>query len=307
MSKRLVSVLLGAIVIGAGTISAGQSMYPVSKPNEITYQVKNENLTNVHWHNNSFSLDEDEESKALFDNYSVNAEEVGKSTDLYIQEECVPFEEVVPTSLIEEKNHDGSFTFDGLDESEYTNKKGYIKFTTKAYRQGLYEGHILYHIEVTTEQQKSFRINKNDNLIIAHGNNAETLELEDYPTSGERITPCTVCYAYDPEPKIADKKEKLETNYSCKDGGVYYTFGAGGVSHSDQYSSIFYGNTTVTADYYMVATDTTSVIPSYVHNYNFFVDTLSISFGPSVFGGFSANNYCELMTGQPMTLVGSVY
>ena len=48
-----------------------------------------------------------------------------------------------------------------------------------------------------------------------------TLNLGNYPASGERYTPCTIYWSYDPNsPTNEDKYDVLTPKYSCSDGGV---------------------------------------------------------------------------------------
>lgn len=260
-----------------------------------------ENITSAQWHNNTNKIDD--ESINFFDAYSINCEEALKSTDVYVQEEYLEFDEYVPSNILNESPNNNVISILSNQESEFIHNKGYIKFITKAYSYGFYDGGIVYHVEVTTEQQKSFFINNSDNLIIRHGNNSTTLNLENYKTSGTRFTPCTIYWTYDPSnPTIADETQILTPNYSCSTGGVYYTFKAGGSSTYGDYSSVVYGNTIVNADYYLVATDTTEVQPVYVHNYSWFVDSVSVSFGPI---GVSVNaSSSDIMECQTMTLKG---
>lgn len=159
-------------------------------------------------------------------------------------------------------------------------------------------------MEVTTKQQKKFFINHNDNLIIRHGANAVTLNLESFPASGTRFTPCTIYWPYRPNDSTkADENQILTPNYSCSDSGVYYTFQAGGVDSFGDIASVVYGYTTVTADYYMVATNTTEVQPVYVHNTDWFIESLSVSFGP-IGVSVSTHGTSDVMEGTTMTLKG---
>ncbi len=294
MIKLICSALVGFSALGITSNIVSSNI-----TNDINIESLNENITNIEWHNNKSLLNQDDEE--LFEKYDVNALEASNSSDVYIQEEYLSFDEIVKTN--EFYNDNNLTTISGNQSSEFTHNKGYIKFITKAYNIGFYDGGIVYHIEVTTEQQKSFVINKNDNLIIRHGDNSVTLNLEDYKAKGERYTPCNIYSSYSPNSPInADEYESLDPNYSCSDGGVYYTFKAGGSTVTGDLT-VIYGKTKVTGDYYMVSTGTTEVQPVYVHNYNWFVDSLSISFG-RIGVSINTDSNSDVMEGTTMTLKG---
>ncbi len=257
------------------------------------------NLTKISWHNNASSLIyNDEETISLFNKYDVDLNEASNSLDVYIQEEYIEFDEIYNQNTINSVD-----LYDSQTE-EYFHNKGYIKFTTKAYALGFYDGSIVYHIVTTPEQQKSFVVNQKDNLIIRHGDNAVTLNIDNYQAKGESCTPCTIYWTYKPSnPTQADVINELEPNYSFKNGGVYYTFPAGFSSTTGDVASIVYGNTQVTGDYYIVATDTTEIQPVYVHNRNILIDSLSISFGP-IGASVNAGKIADVMEGSVMTLKG---
>lgn len=294
--------LFSSAILGLSALSVSVNAIPnYTTPNEIIAQSKG-NITNVQWHNNRTLLTNDEESLLLFDEYDIDKSEASRSMDVYIQEEYLPFEEVIPTEYLIDDLGVSTFDIGDSQTQEFTHNKGYIKFITKAYALGFYDGGVVYHVEVTTKQEKDFFVNHNDNLIIRHGDNTATLNLENYPASGERFTPCSIYWPYDPNnPTNADEHQTLTPNYSCSDGGVYYTFRSGGSTTMGDVATVVYGDTTVTADYYMVATDTTEVQPVYVHNYNWFVDSLSISFGP-IGVGIDAGTMSDVMEITTMTL-----
>ncbi len=294
--------LVASAILGLSALGVSMNAVPINiAQNEIIVQSSNDNITNIQWHNNMSSVSNDKKSLSLFEQYDVDAYEASKSMDVFIQEEYLPFEEIISTDL---SSRSGMSMLDvgNSQTQEFIHNKGYIKFITKAYALGFYDGGLVYHVEVTTEQQKSFFVNHKDNLIIRHGENAATLNLEDYQARGERFTPCTIYWPNDPNnPTNADEHENLTPNYSCSEGGVYYTFSPGGSTTTGDVATVIYGDTSVTADYYMVATDTTEIQPVYVHNYNWFVDSLSISFGPigvSVDAGYMS----DVMEGTTMTL-----
>lgn len=261
-----------------------------------------DDLTKISWHNNAANLINDDQTLSLFNKYDVDLNEAINSLDVYIQEQYFEFDELYTNDLNE--NSIETAYISATQTQEYLHNKGYIKFITKAYALGFYDGSIVYHIVVTTEQKKSFMINQNDNLIIRHGDNAVTLNIDNYQTKGKSYTPCTIYWAYDPNnPTIADVHKELSSNYSCSTGGVYYTFPVGYSSTMTDVATTVYGNTQVTGDYYMVATDTTEVQPVYVHNRNLVIDSLSLSFGP-IGVGVSTGKLADVMEGTSMTLKG---
>lgn len=268
-----------------------------AETNNIDVEV-NDNITRILWHNENVNLIGDEETISMFDKYDVDLTEASQSLDVYVQEEYIKFDEKYTQENIQTANLLDTQT------QEYLHNKGYIKFITKAYALGFYDGSIVYHIVTTTEQQKSFVLNKKDNLIIRHGENAVTLNIDDYQAKGESCTPYTVYWTYNPKNPSYDKAvNNLYPNYSYSNGGVYYTFPAGYSSTTSDIASVVYGKTKVTGDYYIVATDTTEVQPVYIHNYNIFLDSVSISFGP-IGVGISADSYTDIMEGSVMTLKG---
>ena len=295
--------LVLSTILGLSAVGVGVNVSPVNTiRNENIVKTVNDNITCVQYHNNKSLAINDKETVALFEEYDIDTSEASKSMDVFIQEEYLPFDEIIPIEYSTSESHISTFDIGDTQSQIFTHNKGYIKFITKAYALGFYDGSVVYHIEVTTEQQKSFSINKKDNLIIRHGENSATLNLEDYPACGERYTPCTIYWPYDPDnPTNADEHETLIPNYSCSSGGVYYSFSAGGSTTAGEYATTVYGKTKVTADYYMVASDTTEVQPVYIHNYNWFIDSLSISFGP-IGVGIDGGTMSDVMEGTTMTL-----
>mgnify|MGYP003185982631 CR=1 FL=1 len=297
--------LIASVVLGLSALGVGLNSTPViDYPNNAIVEETNNNITNVEWHNNEQPLAKDEDSMILFSKYGIDPNEAARSLDVYVQEEYVPFEEIIPTKYLTSELGVSTLDIGDSQTQEFTHNKGYIKFTTKAYALGFYDGGIVYHIEVTTEQQKSFFMHHNDNLIIRHGENATSFVDDRYPASGERFTPCTIYWPYDPNnPTIADETEHLSPNYSCAESGVYYTFKNGGTSSFSDVATVSYGFTTVNADYYLVASDTTSVQPVYVHNYKIFTDSISISF-KNVGVSIDLGNMVDVMEGSIMMLKG---
>ncbi len=292
------SVLIGLTALSTTLVSNTQSC---QVKNEIKLE-KNNEITNVEWHNANCTLSDSD--KDLFSKYEINEIEASNSMDVFVQEEYVSYDEYVNSNLLNSDLCISTANLDISNSNEYTHNKGYIRFITKAYALGFFDGNIVYHVEVTTEQQKSFILNKKDNLIIRHGDNAVTFNQDKYIANGERYTPCMIYWTYSPNsPTNADEYETLTPNFSCSDAGIYYTFKAGGSTISSDTSTIVYGKTKVSADYYMVATDTTEVQPVYVHNYSLFVDSLSLSFG-KIGAGISVKNEYDIMEGSSLTLKG---
>lgn len=54
----------------------------------------------IQWHNNRTSISKDEKSFSLFEKYNISEYEDTRSMGVYIQEECLPFEEVIPTDYL---------------------------------------------------------------------------------------------------------------------------------------------------------------------------------------------------------------
>lgn len=187
-------------------------------------------------------------------------------------------------------------------QDEFVHNKGYIKFTTKAYALGFYYGGIVYHVEETVQQLKSFIVHQNDNLIIRHGNNSVTLNIDNYKATGSLFTPCTIYWPYGGSTN-ADEYSTLSPNLSSSAGGVFYTFKVGGIGASGEMVTVSYGHSTVKGDYYLVATDTTEVQPVYIHNINLFISSLSVSFGP-IGASIDTNGGPDIMYGSQMTLKG---
>ncbi len=282
------------------TISLGMS-FNVNKVNAENTNIKietNNRIKQILWHNDESNLVNNEEVVSLFDTYDIDINEASNSLDVYVQEEYVEFDEKYIKKDIE------TISLNDTQTQEYLHNKGYIKFITKAYALGFYDGSIVYHIVTTTEQQKSFKINKKDDLIIRHGENSVTLNIDKYQAKGESCTPYTIYMENDPSnPTYGNVINELSPNYSFSNGGVYYTFPGGFTSSINKGVNIVYDNTKVTGDYYIVATDTTEVQPVYVHNRNLLFDSISISFGP-IGVGITADDWSDIMEGSPMTLKG---
>jgi len=299
MSNLLISIL-AVVFAAAGMSSPLQSTSFISTPNGMTSKVQNSNVINFIRNANSHSIGENEKSRD-----SIDEEETGISANVCIKDERVLTEEVVPTNLIEGTNPEVNlFSEDNFQESEFTHEKGYIKFITKVSTLGYYDGNIVYHIEVTTEQQKSFYINKYDDLFLQYDENSMPFICDDYTFKAERATPCEVCYSYDPKPIAFDEKEKLEPIWG--DGKAYFEFKTGGKSVTNPQASVYYGGTTVTADFYILATGITAIRPVYVHNRSIFFNSIFRSFSGFRFG-MNVGIRGDVMRGEGMTLGGYIY
>lgn len=282
------------------TILALTTCLSLSNFESLNYEndnLKNENIniTKEEWHNDN-NID-DEDTKNLFDKYYIDYDEAKVSSDIYIQEETLKFDEIT------NDNNEHNIKFSS--EVEELHNEGYIKFITTAYAIGYYDGGIVYHVKVRSEQQKSFIQKRTDNLIIQHGENAVTFINNDYNASGNRYVPCTINWSLPgKEPTKSDINQELEPNYNYKEGGVYYSFKAEETGSSSDFYSTTYGYTTITGDYYLIATDTTEIQASYIHNYNIFVNSLSISFGNIGVGINIGEGFYDIMSTTPMILKG---
>lgn len=300
----MISLFMAALAMINATCSSSSLVKPMetTRQNEVCTKVVDENTTFTQQHNNSTPLSLDGVSRKTFERYGVSTDEAQRSLDVFIQEEIVPFEEEIPTS---ETTKDGtrSQSVDFEQHEEYVHQKGYIKFTTIAYALGFFDDSIVYHVQVKTEEQKKFAINKTDSLIIRHGDNAVTFIDDEYAAKGTRHTPCTFYITGKDEPVNVDENDVLEPNYSCKDSGVYYTFKISGKTGTPGYVESVVGMTTVTGDYYMTVTGTTEIQPAYVHNRKMLADSISISF-KGIGIGFDLESGLDVMEGRVMKLKG---
>lgn len=308
MSKMVVGALFALLIVISFAMCLSSDVFTAYAYDETSdYAVENtisthkeaNGLTNIHWENKSKTLSD--KDIQLFEEYDIDCNEALSATDVYIQEEVVEFEEVIPKSMIP----DDVILPTNIGDSQTTEEihnKGYMKFITKAYALGFYDGGIVYHIEEEVQQLKKFKIFHDDNLIIRHGNNSVTLNIDRYRAIGSLFTPKRMLselgFVID-----ADINETLYPEFSC-DAGVFYTFVVGGVDITDVPGHyVKYGFATIKGDYYIVATDTTSIQPVYVHNKDFFINSLSISFGP-VGASINIDGDAVIMYGSEMTLKG---
>lgn len=265
--------------------------------NNLTYSQASDTVINYHWENKNAELTDMEQQ--FFLEHAINDEKAQVASDIYVQEEIVPYEFIESNEVMMTATNEGHIN----QEDEYLHNKGYIKFITKAYSLGFYDSGIVYYVEVTTEQQKKFKVNQNDNLIIRFGDNAVPLSDDRYVCQGNRHIEGSIEYIYDTaDDEVIIIDEELTPNYTYY-GGVYYTFKAQEDNRWENAKNVRYDCTTVTGTYYLIATDTTVVLPSYIHNVNWFINSLSFSFGP-VGTEIVIEDSHDLMNAQPMTLPG---
>lgn len=241
--------------------------------------------------------------ESVLDEYYINAVEYQSSTAVYVQREKVHYDEqlyVAPDGYgFSEDGLLGLYSTDVFKEETYLQSKGYIRFTTKAYQIGFYDGGIVYHIEVDAEFVKSFLVQQKDNLVIQHGNNAVTYDgIEPKGELKQRLT----IFNWDGTSSTSYPIQQLNPLYSAgSSGGVNYQFSI--VASSDVNTGILMSNERVTGNHYLVAQDTTEVLPTYIHNYNWFINSLSVSFGP-IGVGIDSGGGSDQMSGRTMTLPG---
>lgn len=153
---------------------------------------------------------------------------------------------------------------------EYTEPGGYVTLITTAYQIGIFDGNIVYHITSHADINKDFFFDKKDNLIIRTAENAAYYD-------GKNCSGKSTVYNLKGGNHDYLYETKLTPQFS-RGPGVLYEFDViqdGGLG--DTYLP---RQTTVDGDYYIVATNTTEVQSSYVHNQNIFADSLSFTFGP---------------------------
>ncbi len=298
--KRLMAILISvAAFISCSSFTNIKINSDFEVRNEIFLNEQSGNFKSLKWVNNGVS---DDQTNKLFEKYDVSYESAKVSDYIYIQEELIPFEEVIPLSYFDNLNYDADALTN--NEDEYVHNKGYIRFIVKAYDYGYYDGHVVYKIEVTTKQEKSFFINHNDVVIIQHGNNAITLD------ENIKKAKCTRTVPFDLIPNGKNNTYKkvetinIEPNYSCANGGIYYEFKAQDVVNFYPNSYVKSYNTTINSEYYLVATDTTSIQPTYVHNFNPLEMSLSVNFGPIGVGINIPTWNNDQMVGREMSLPG---
>ncbi|NLK13056.1 MAG: hypothetical protein GX312_05615 [Candidatus Phytoplasma sp.] len=299
--KKIYAILL--LILGG--IVATQPVFAYENTgNNVVFFEQTEGFESFVWYNDSnnkvstFNL----LKQNMFDEYYINVDEAQMSSAVYVQRENVHYGErrlEAPEGYgFNEQGQIGLFSNDVFKESTFTHPKGYIRFTTKAYQIGFYDGGIVYHIEVDAEIISSFFIQKRDNLVIQHGSNAVT--YDGIVPEGEifyELRTLSVLggtnYSY--------FSEKLQPNYSAgSGGGLDYEFL---ISSHDYQEPMSMKSLRVTGNHYLIATNTTEVLPTYVHNYQIFDFDLDLSYGP-IGVPISSDAMSDKMIGTIMTLPG---
>lgn len=298
--KKILTFLISAVTfLSCSSFTENAQLTRFNQQQEIIINKSNENFKSLKWVNSGTI---NSKSKDLFDKYSINYESAKDSNCIYIQEERLSFEEKVPVYILNDKDIKSSLL--NYKDDEYVHNKGYIRFIIKAYDYGYYDSHVIYKIELTTEQEKSFFINHNDVIIIQHGDNAITFDENYKKAKGTRIVP----FDYKPNGgnSFSRREEvvEIQPNYSCAEGGIYYEFQAQDLMYGYGDAEVKSYRTTINTEYYLVATDTTSIQPTYVHNFNPLELSLSVNFGPIGVGINIPTWYNDPMDGKVMNLPG---
>lgn len=179
-------------------------------------------------------------------------------------------------------------------EDSYTEPGGYVTLTTSAYQVDIYDNHPVYYISSYAIINKWFIFEQNDNLIIRQGDNAVFYSYKD-------------CKGTKRETLIRDPSWVRETfltpQFGRGDGVIYefpYRSGLGASSRDTRTKTEIFG------DYYLVATDTTSVQSVYVHNQTPFVSSLSFNFGPVGFDIDFGLSFTAPYYATPITLPSAI-
>lgn len=95
----MISLMLAALMSISSTAIQSTA---VDEQNAVKNEIRTIQIdsatTFVQWHNNSYPLTKDEDSMQIFADYDVDEEEAGRSLDVYIQEETISYEELIPAS-----------------------------------------------------------------------------------------------------------------------------------------------------------------------------------------------------------------
>lgn len=208
-----------------------------------------------------------------YENFSLDKDFVENSAHVLSQKEIIEIPEITyeaPNGYYFSDNGEIAQFSDSVYKSDiYTEPGGYVTLTTTAYQIGLYDGNVVYRITSHAELNKSFFFTQKDNLIIRTGDNAVFYDgIECKGTSS----------IYDIKNGHNFLEEYELTPVFSKGPGVLYEFGV--VQSTGPGDSYNPRQTIVDGDYYLVATNTTSVQSVYVHNQKLFTDSLSFSYGP---------------------------
>ena len=155
-----------------------------------------------------------------------------------------------------------------VDENEFVSENEYLKFNSYLYRVGEYEDHYVFEYLVRIEIEESFIFKKNDSLYISSFHS--TLA---YPSS--------FCHLYLND----DLTNSYEPGFIGRDY-IRYQFPIKNV-------------TSITANYFFIATETSNVTTKYIHNQNLFYD--SLPFGHEEIKHLPINSYHAFST-EPITV-----
>ncbi len=158
---------------------------------------------------------------------------------------------------------------DIFKQDKYTEPGGYVTLTTTAYQIGLYDGHVVYHVTSNAVLEKDFIFAKKDDLIIR--TDALATFYDGIPCTGKTDIYYTGGGHHD-----LTKSSELVPLFN-RGPGVLYEFDV--VQSAGPGDTYIPYQTVVTGDYYFVATDSTAVQTSYVHNQKLFSASLSVNFG----------------------------
>lgn len=177
----------------------------------------------------------------------------------------------------------------------YTEPGGYVTLTTTAYRVGFYDGNFVYCITSQAALNKNFFFEKNDNLIIRQGDNA--VFFDELACNGKYSV-------YDIKNNAHNflYEEPITPSFSKGDGVLYEFPIIQDTGFGDSYNP---RQTIVDGNYYLVATNTTSVQSVYVHNQDLYVDSLSFSFGPVGVNIPLSSQHAAIYYATPLTLPGN--
>lgn len=273
-----------------------------SYENNTTSIFKNDTNDTIVWKNSRKSMDDD--SKRLFELYDINEESAMYADNVYIQEDSVFFDEKIPSHLAAEIPNVESYNLE-FGPDGFLHNKGYIYFITKAYQYGFYDGNILYKIEVTTEQKKSFFMSLNDILLIEHSSSAVVFNKPSVTPTGKREVPYEV-RSYDPgiKPYTGVDITYTSPNYNYKEAGVVFEYKAQDTTFTEPNGVVISGMTKFTSSHYLLATDTFTIQPTYVHNLGLLDPKLSIKFDKITLTITINDLKTDVMVGKTMTLPG---
>ena len=227
-----------------------------------------------------------------YENFSLDKDFVENSAYVLSQKEIIEILEITYEATkwyyFSDNGEIAQFSDSVYKNDTYTEPGGYVTLTTTAYQIGLYDGNVVYRITSHAELNKSFFV-QNDNLIIRTGDNAVFYDrIECKETSSKNGH--NFLYDYELTPVFS------------KGPGVLYEFNViQSTGLGDTYNP---RQTIVDGDYYLVATNTTSVQSVYVHNQKLFTDSLSFSYGPVGINIPLGGTEAAIYYATPLTLEG---